>query len=71
MPPLARNSIHMSRLVLRMRAVSRVLVICVKCSFPLSIKADSTYSHRVKYSSQIVGKQQSTHVLCIHSESYV
>jgi hypothetical protein len=28
MPPSARNSIHMSRLVLRMRAVSRVLVIC-------------------------------------------
>jgi hypothetical protein len=77
MPRPARNSIHMSRLVLRMRAVSRVLVICASVPSLGLLKQIAhesivtTVLQRVRYSSQMVGKWTSKHDLCIHSESYV
>lgn len=72
---LLASAINMSRLVLRMRAVSRVLVICASvpslCLLKQIAHIITAVLQRVRYSSQIVRKQQSTHDLRIHSVSYV
>jgi len=57
---LLASAIHMSRLVLRMRAVSRVLVICASvpshCLLKRLAHIVTTVLQRVRYCSQTVGK---------------